>query len=1229
MSPFSLQADEVRQVISYQDGLGRTFQTIGIGMASGGNDVVSCTLYGLHGVPDTTYLPYATESRDGRVRQHALRNGNVYSLSEQFEFYQDALKIKHDAFPYAITGYYPTPEIRAREQGGPGHDWQPGQGHTVRSSVALNTATTVHLWKTDGTCTAYYAANELNINEVTDENGNMVKTYTDKAGRTILKQEQLDDTIDGSAVAFLETYYLYDIYGQVTYVIPPKAMAVLGTGSSLTANNPSIAELIFKNTYDNLGHLIEKKVPGAVPVYYVYDKLDRLVLSQDGNLRTSGKWFFIKYDDKNRPVYSGLYANSNTRNAVQSLFDGISYATAPWFETEQVNSTYHGYSNAVFPTAGLELLAVNYYDHYDYDRNGSSDYVFDNSHLTGLPATASARTRGLATGGKRLILGTSNWLSEALFYDVYDRVIQRLSNNHLNSALQDRLSVLYNFSGNIVQRKNTKVILSETTHQVLRYEYDQAGRVTGIFEKINSFAEQQVAKYEYNALGQLVDKKLHDSGAGAFLQSIDYRYNIRGWLESINNSKLSIDAVNNDEMGDYFGMEFLYNVAESGLNDQAGDKRYYNGNISAIKWKSPGGGTSPANQRSYKYDYDKHGRLKVAKFQEHGGTAWNQEGSTLNEVITYDHNGNIRSLRRYQNLRGLSGTSITSAPEEIDDLAYTYASNTNSLLKVDDAATGIAAQAGFANGAASTSEFFYDNAGNLNKDDNKGITNIIYNILSLPQQIDFADGRRIEYLYDARGQKLRMMIYASGNPTPAVTDYTDGFVLMDSTLSFMSSPEGRVLKRGSNFEYEYAIADHQGNTRVVFTSVPQTPEARTASFEGTPSDDSGNYVNVNTSNVVSFTAANHTQPGGKVVRMNQTYKVGPAKSLAVFPGDKIDLEVWEYHEGGSGWGTTGTPLATLVNLVSGAFGGVSGGAGESGLVYSGVDDALSGFIQGGNQGDSQPAAYLNYILFDKNYKVLDMGWQPAPAATFTKQKISFPTLSIEEAGFIFVYLSYDNDSNNWVYFDDLTVTHTKTNVIQYNEYYPYGLQTAASWTREDSENNFLYNSGTELNNTSGWYETMFRGYDAALGRFLQVDPLASLTSSLSPFQYANNNPVSWNDPTGLAYEGPAPAVYGRVPMRRFPSDAFRYCYMQYDNPNSMYYGMGGPVYGSPGYGAYWSAVSSGAKVGQNEYGQWGYWVDSGYQDEEGAGVQSTFHLAQQGGGEDPAWVQFFERALLF
>src|SRR5690606_28816451 len=382
------------------------------------------------------------------------------------------------------------------------------------------------------------------------------------------------------------------------------------------------------------------------------------------------------------------------------------------------------------------------------------------------------------------------------------------------------------------------------------------------------------------------------------------------------------------------------------------------------------------------------------------------------------------------------------------------------------------------------------------------------------RRIKFTDGRVITYLYDASGSKLKMKNYDINQDLEKTTDYVNGFVYTDGSLSFFGSPEGRVVKKGSSFEYEYAIADHQGNTRVVFTSAAQTPDAPTATFEGDSGDGTLEYTNIDPSNVVTFVAANHTSGGSKVVRMNQTYKVGPSKSVKVCPGDKVEIEVWEYHEGSSGFGATSTPLTTLVTMVSGAFGGVSGGGGESGLIYSGVNAAINAFVPGGNLGTDRPAAYLNYILFDENYNLIDMGWKPAPAATFTQQKLSFNTINVEQEGYLFAYLSYDNDSNNWVYFDDFKVTHTPTNVIQYNEYYPFGLQTSNSWTREDSSNDYLYNGGNELNGNTGWYETFFRGYDPVLGRFLQADPLAYASSSHTPYSYAFNDPVYYNDPMG-------------------------------------------------------------------------------------------------------------------
>lgn len=52
--------------------------------------------------------------------------------------------------------------------------------------------------------------------------------------------------------------------------------------------------------------------------------------------------------------------------------------------------------------------------------------------------------------------------------------------------------------------------------------------------------------------------------------------------------------------------------------------------------------------------------------------------------------------------------------------------------------------------------------------------------------------------------------------------------------------------------------------------------------------------------------------------------------------------------------------------------------------------------------------------------------------------------------------------------------------------------------------------------------TFNRNYDAALGRFIGVDPVAESAESMTSYQYAGNNPVMYNDPLGDKMMPPPP-----------------------------------------------------------------------------------------------------------
>jgi RHS repeat-associated protein len=1108
----NLSAAEKVKSVTYFDGLGRGVQSIAINTTPSGQDLVLPVEYDNLGRASKSYLPYAANTATANAPNGTFQSNYA---TQQANFYGPSSpandKIVNDSYPFATGRYEASPLGRVLEQGSPGNNGQLGS-HTKQVAYSLNTGATgddaeeVRKILADGTNAGYYSVGQLSKVTGTDENGNIVVTFTNGIGKTVALKQKRD------AATWLQTYYIYDDFNRLKYIMPPAGFAAWKTGGW---SQSLLDTYCHQFVYDNRDRLTQKKTPGQAWSYYAYDNLNRLILSQDGNQRQLGKWTFTKYDLLGRTVMTGLYVNSTlttqalAQTAVNNFY--VSPATIYYEKPSTAAGNLWGYTVVSYPTevANMDVWNVTYYDNYNFTMNDGSAPAYDNTHLAGMEAQASAYTRGRVTGSRKQVVGASIWIVSAVFYDNYGRVIQTQANNHLKLAAFDKSSTVYDFEKVTATKLSTGPNVNSTTHIVQTPVYDAQGRLYQIKHNINGLGDQIVAQYEYNELGQMVDKKLHYNGS-TFLQSVDYRYDIKGRLTSINNAQLANDAnATNDDSNDFFGMELLYDAVES---SSLGNTPMYNGNLSAIKWKNAGVAAGATDQRSYKYTYDGASQLTAANFNAYSGSAWTKESGTLDETITsYDLNGNIVNLNRFQNNRGLSGATVTSTAQAIDQLTYTYAAG-NQLSKVADASANTG---GFNDGTNQTTEYTYDSHGNVKSDLNKGISSIGYNALGKPTLITFSNGTTMAYTYDASGNKVKTISTVGGVST--TTHYVAGFVYSSNAPTFFSSPEGRVVMNGSTFEYQYAITDNQGNTRVLFSSMTPAPVVLTATFEGDANDNSSSFTDVN--HVVAMAAANtSTVPAGanKVEAMNQDYPVGPSKSIKVYAGDRVDAEVYVYYEASSGWGATDQPLTALITSIAGAFGGVSGGTGEPGSIYNGVSSSLTNIGHGPNQTDNAPSAFLNYIYFDKNYKVKESNWVKVPtSAWFSKQKIALPTINATEAGYVFIYLSFEDLSNNLVYFDDLKITYTPTNIVQSNEYYPFGMQTANSWTRDNTTNKFLYDAGSELNSTTGLYDLPFRNYDATLGRFFQVDALATTSHNVTPYHYAGNNPVAANDPSGL------------------------------------------------------------------------------------------------------------------
>ncbi|MEL7146958.1 MAG: DUF6443 domain-containing protein, partial [Bacteroidota bacterium] len=809
-----LNADEVQIAAQYLDGLGRPLQSVIRRGSPDQQDMVNPIAYDPMGRQLKTYLPFKSSDSDGWYKENAL--------TTQENFYDNHFAGISNAGDFAFSEVLPEQAGmgRPKKQAAPGQPWSIDGTHTVDFQYRNNTATDqvrkVILYQGQMIASANYLPNELVVSLVADENtgtneGKIIE-YTDKTGRVVLKKVKSGYDQSGNE-RYLETYYVYDEYSNLGFVIPPAAMDTIRDNNDWSSLNDSTfrANWLFSYRYDGRNRMITKRVPGAGEVHMVYDKKDRLILTQDGNQRvdnteeiggeisidgyqgknyrivgsgkleitgptiiahdfeagatvdaTPDRWIFTKYDELDRPVLTGFYYDNRSREQLQEIANNITE-----FTTEHTGSgELLGYSATSFPynVTAENLLTATYYDDYTFTDISTVQPVSFNNAVT-----------GQLTGARTRILGSSQWLETITFYDDFYRVVKVVTDNHKDG--QDQVENKY--------YSNVSSLVSETTMEhtssdytgalnvVETYVYDHMDRLKTHTHQITGGDEVILSNNTYNDLGELVSKQIGNNGQ-QIAQQIDYAYNIRGWLTKINDG-VSISG------SDQFGMELQY--------EQAGQ---YNGNIGKMRWKSLGG--SNVNEQSYDYTYDPLSRLEGATYQS---SDLNGHYDVSN--LRYDGNGNILSLDRKKD-----GVNL-------DALTYHYNGRGNQLTNVEDSADD---EGGFKdfNIASDTVEYEYDANGNMILDKNKGIVSIRYNHLNLPELVVIDDGTVVEYIYDAAGIKLRKEVTTASNVT--ITDYIAGRHYVNGTLSFLQHGEGRALYNAGSFDYEYNLTDHLGNVRV-------------------------------------------------------------------------------------------------------------------------------------------------------------------------------------------------------------------------------------------------------------------------------------------------------------------------------------------------------------------------------------------------------------------------------
>jgi len=153
-------------------------------------------------------------------------------------------------------------------------------------------------------------------------------------------------------------------------------------------------------------------------------------------------------------------------------------------------------------------------------------------------------------------------------------------------------------------------------------------------------------------------------------------------------------------------------------------------------------------------------------------------------------------------------------------------------------------------------------------------------------------------------------------------------------------------------------------------------------------------------------------------------------------------------------------------------------------------------------------------LYDQDSLRYDSGRMEISHQAFTNPEELALDITATKGGFVEVYVY--NGSALPVWYDQFSISSSQAVILQENHYYLFGMQIAGLELDLNSQNRYLYN-GKELQDDHNldWHDYGARKYDAQIGRWNVVDPMADIYQALSPYNYTSNNPIKFIDPNGM------------------------------------------------------------------------------------------------------------------
>jgi hypothetical protein len=387
----------------YTDGFSRALETVvhdftpGKSLVSVADNRPSQDLY--------SYLPY-------------VAGGNSFrklAFQEQSNYY-NFLYPGEAGVAYSYTRNTSTSAKRSVTSYAPGKS-QAGQGRGTEVIQGTNAAGTVAIWELDGSgnpvITGYYGAGQLFMETIIVPSENVSAatvspksiTYKDKEGRVVLSQVadsayfQINPT--ATVYTYGSTYYVYDVMGHLRYMLPPKAVALIGAATSVSGTIRD--NLCFQYTYDSKGRATGTRKPGEDAfTNVVYDRKDRVVMRQNALEAERHEWEISYYDLQGRVKATSVYTDNNSYPYTTWQQNVDNYTGSNTSDMLYYLSTNAG--ELMYPDVVTDNVIMSYtwYDNYDIADPGGSlwDTYYtnpDNGSSPFFPATEQSNTPGAET----------------------------------------------------------------------------------------------------------------------------------------------------------------------------------------------------------------------------------------------------------------------------------------------------------------------------------------------------------------------------------------------------------------------------------------------------------------------------------------------------------------------------------------------------------------------------------------------------------------------------------------------------------------------------------------------------------------------------------------------------------------------------------------------------------------------------------------------------------------